>query len=283
MVKQRGLFMYEQRGLEYLTEFQRTQGYLIKRDILPTLQKYYRNIQLTWDLYEYQIVAEDGDYTGITIDVTVNRVKSYKTRMGEKEGEFYLWLKGKSLILRSDHIVDNLYEYDMLVTDVFRKITQTLEVQLQRGTELNYKTRESMEQDIGVSYEQHDQFLRAIELFSRDVANYYIKPMNGQDTLEIYPYFTEEYYVYGKVANLHLYLANGLEIHMYYVDTEGKLRLMSNQVMEAERYETLLTVAHKLNREQSYTIYSRKLLEEEAKSLVKEQKKRSYRKNERGV
>lgn len=278
MAPQRGLFMYEKRGIEYITDFQRQQGYLLKNEVLPILQKYYRNIDIEWDLYRYRIVTDDAEYDGITIEVKVNRVTVYKNRKGQKEGEFYLWLNGKNLRLRSADIVDSLYEYDMLASDVLYKITTQLEEARKNEQELEYKTLEKMEKEIGVSYEQHDQFLRAIELFSRDIERYYIKPLAGSHRLEVYHYFTEEYYTYGKVANYHIYLPEGLELHMYYVDTESKLRLMSNNIKEAERYETLLTVAHKLNREQSYTIYSRKLLAEEGKQMEKAQRKRTYKK-----
>lgn len=256
-VQQEGLYMYNNRRLDIIYEFDMVLGYYIKRGMVKYLEENYSEVKYYWGVQRLRIETEGKVYQGVIIEVTDNVIKCYK-KYREKDYE-YIYHRFDDTVMVYDgyKYCDVINEYDMLLNKILEPLAKIIRDIKKLGTMEDYHTITTIREDTKMTPTNLNKWIVAIEQMGKDIAKYYDLKVE----VECYYYHTYEFYSYGRVGTVTIDLPDGESVALDYNQLEDKVKIVTTNYDSLEGLDEILSVGYRVHEILGYTIYDRRSLQ----------------------
>lgn len=259
----KNLYMYDKYNLDIIPYFHMESGYILKYDIIPNLLKRYTNVEIFWKDFEARITTDDGIYKSIQIEFGTDYFKIYKTNRETQNQFTFLFFNGTFKTVRELSNCDSLQEYDWLLHNVVDRLVDITKLFNSEDLRKKYILKNEIYLETKFTFEEHSSWIIKLERFAKEIYKIY----GYKVIFEKYPYHSLEFYRYGRVGNIKIELDNKTAFNFDYNQVSNRVNIMSNNRKILYEHEALLNVAKRLHDVKTYTIYDRKILQEESNNL----------------
>lgn len=260
----KNLFMYDSNDVQIITYFQMELGFTLKYDILPLLISRYQNVQIYWEDFNCKIETDNGLYTGITIEIDTKSMKIYKNNRLSDLKNIYMYFDRQLKTIRNTDTCDSITEYDWLIYNIATPLNKVIHLMEHSKITNAFLLDKEIEIETKLSRKEHTHWVLKLNRFAKEIEKIY-----GYEVIfHSFLYNTLDFYAYSRIARIEINLKdNETLISFDYTQLEGRVLISSTNRANLYKHQALIHVAKRLYDIKEYSLYDRKILQEEYAKL----------------
>lgn len=164
--------------------------FYINGNVLPLMNRYYGDVEVTWGDNEVWLVTGDGEYRGVTVRVNGESCEVYKTGREFLSESIYDWFGGSLKVLHGERYCDSPYEYRLLMEGVVNPLQGIVTRIKEEGKFRQFIGAYEVEVATGIKLTEYRRLVRAVSRFAEGLQDVLGVPVEYED----YGYYSREMY-----------------------------------------------------------------------------------------